>query len=538
MAYKVITVLWLALLPAWLLVGCCRTYVRRLPRFDCLVVSLTVLAGLLLGTRIFGPSFHGVEYEDAFEYLYAGLLMALDVPARQVSLNPICIHGSLESCTAIATLAHPIGLATLVSWMARAVGPSNWYVHYISAISFTCSGVASYAIARSVGAPRPVAVWAPALLFVTPSFHALRVTSLSEPLSGALVSGVVLLVLVFREGKEPPRTRILISLAIAITVALAITVRRDNLLLCLVIPVAMSFVEVPGSRGRLFLRAAVPCLVGSLIVLVAPSIVELTIVSNSSQAPFRVENFLDLLPHFLLHLLSVYRYGVLPWLVIVGLVFSRRVRVMLPIIVLVTGYGALFLLFGQSYSYEVLHEIPFFHFERYIIQIAPLLSVFGAIGIGAVAEGCCLRWPSVAGRGRYIVVGLLLVVAIPSMMAGMTIRRAYAAEEDQTRIGPTAHACSTLPQNAIVITSQPILVGLFCGSGQRAISFATLGARVANRRLMDDTALYVLEDGSTASTERARYPAAAQVIDSFTRSIYEEFRSGGRTYRIYRLNWD
>lgn len=535
MTYAIVTFLWLAVLPLWACIGFSSRRLRTFSRWRSATLAAIVVASIALTLEVFGPTFHGLEYEDAFEYVYAGLLMAVDETARQQSLNPLCIRGSLNACESIATLSHPTGIATLVSWMARALGASNHYVHYISAVSFTVSGIVGYSIGRLASIPRRVAVAIPLLLFVTPSFHAIRVTSLSEPLSGTLVAAVVFLVLLQSDGQETKRTRLLISLALATTVALAVLVRRDNLLLPLAIPGSMLVLSAPGSRRQSFLTIGVPCLTGALIVLASSSIGDLAIVSNSSRAPFRVMNLIDLLPVFLRHVASIGRYGVLPLLVVVGCFSSIGTGAVRLCVALIVAYSGLFLLFGQSYYYEALQEVPTFHFERYVVELAPLLAVVGAAGLNMITEACRPWLPQSQLKSWSLGIVLLIVVSVPSVSAGGRIRREYASEEQDTRTSPIARVCSTLPAGAELVTEEPLLVGLFCGPAQRAISFRALGRQIDQDGLHKGSALYVVDSGTSVSVERARYPVASQLLDSFGYRSCNEFRSAGRTFRTCRV---
>jgi len=89
------------------------------------LMALILLGVVAAGCGYIWP-FYGIEYEDAFEYTYSGILLAYQLPPRTESLNSICVSGSLEHCRSFMTLAHPIGLAVLVSWLPFRM---RWWNH-------------------------------------------------------------------------------------------------------------------------------------------------------------------------------------------------------------------------------------------------------------------------------------------------------------------------------------------------------------------------------------------------------------------------
>ena len=135
MPYELVSWAWLSLI---LLVAGLPVAVRsvgavvmrdRVP-FVCLAALV-----LLVGALAVWVPFHGQEYEDAFEYLAAGKLLALQPNVRGATLNPICVAGSQLDCEVFGELAHPTGYAVLISWIVRTVG-FNLHIAHLCSVAF------------------------------------------------------------------------------------------------------------------------------------------------------------------------------------------------------------------------------------------------------------------------------------------------------------------------------------------------------------------------------------------------------------------
>src|SRR5689334_18002822 len=107
--YMILSVSWLSFAIAVLGV-LLTSRLRAVTRLDLLALGAISLLFLVLYVGLGNTSFHGLEYEDAFEYSYAAEAMAHDRYARQLQLNPVCIEGSVEECQVYDTLSHPTGL--------------------------------------------------------------------------------------------------------------------------------------------------------------------------------------------------------------------------------------------------------------------------------------------------------------------------------------------------------------------------------------------------------------------------------------------
>jgi hypothetical protein len=149
------------------------------------------------------------------------------------------------------------------------------------------------------------------------------------------------------------------------------------------------------------------------------------------------------------------RFLVLAVLAAIGLTQVRRFRqsVIVPAIIFV--YIATFVSFSQSYYADVLGQIPTFHFDRYTLQIAPLLAALGGLAltrIGTLSSGLRPRLVAVAAGAT------VAAVIVSGVTLGKRDRFSLRHDEQQVRLAPTQALCQATPAGSWIITSQPILV--------------------------------------------------------------------------------
>ena len=182
------------------------------------------------------------------------------------------------------------------------------------------------------------------------------------------------------------------------------------------------------------------------------------------------------------------------------------------------SYILLFITFSQSYNAVVYGEVPIFHFERYTIQILPLLVVLAGIGINEIVN----TWSSASRKVPMRYAWVFAVCA--SLYFGLVERRAYADEENQTRRLPVAHACADLKAGDTVVTDEIILFELFCRKDLNYISLNSLGSGIP-LETMDIVAypeMYFWINVESFLAERDRYPSAASFVSSRFPEIFSE----------------
>jgi hypothetical protein len=490
---------------------------------------------------------HGLEYEDAFEYVYSGWFLALPEETRSESLNPICLLGSIEECSVLGSLPHPIGLSVPISWLVRWFGPSLAVGQAVSGLALAVTALALFVVVRVNGGSRPMALVAALLWLSTPSFFALGATSLSEPVSACLLL-VVLLCSSLHAAAQEAQRKGLGPLAVGIglwsALILAALVRRENLALVALAPVGegvriATAVDSVNRRSSL-LRLATACGLAVLcfVILAPDALLGLEAVQTEGAPVFALTNLWDLGPRFLGQFLSFEKYSALPYAALVGMFWILRTPWLWPTLGVVAVYALIFSSFSQGYDYVVWGAIPEFHFQRYSVALGPCLALLGGLGV----EGP-LMWARKRQLGlkrwQKTALGLVVMVIVTiSLVLGWKLREELAEEEHATRVEPYVQACRSVSPESILVTGEPVLVSLFCGPSQAVVDFASLGGLVRREDLQQalreqEVFLFGVEDDLTALS--IRYPEVGGVLASFQRKAVKTISTAGWKFELWRL---
>ena len=515
------------------------------------LVVISVLFCVLYLSRL-DTSFMGLEYEDAFEYVYAGQVLAQDSGTRSFVLNPVCVDGSRGACLSYATLSHPIGLAALISWPARLLGRSLVYGGVLSLFFMWVASVCIFALLRLWDVAMPYSVLGSVLFMTCPVCLALGGSSLAEPVTAGLLVASVLFaeLLVGRrrlrvEGTQRHLVRAFLVLALASTLTLAIFTKRESLLLVVILPA--SYLTLAAIKSRCSLRSIVVesgliVVVCGVVFLVAwivggSGLFDWNSIQPTTAAPFSLTNLERWAPEYLGHLFSARFLALVP-LALVGvltLARSQRPVVLLPLVI---GYMALFASFSQDFFAQSSGQIPYFHFERYTLEITPFLAVLAAMGLARLGEFAGRYVTRRAVAALVLATGLLLVAG--GAAAAFPYRQNLSAEEVGLRRNPVEAACSRIPVGGWVITDEPIIFALYCRPSVDVLATATIGvpavpvARLA--RLRDTGHLFLWKNLEDTPLEANRYPAVVRFLR--TTKAAELFRFVGRdeSFGLYWLS--
>jgi hypothetical protein len=501
-----------------------------------------------------GKSFNGLEYEDAFEYVYSGHVLGLDRQTRQFKLNPVCVQGSFDDCTTYATLAHPIGLSTLISWPVRLIGNSLEFGNTISLISMWIAAMSIYFLLLVWKVPIPVAGFSSLMFLSAPVSLSIGVSSLAEPVSAALVMiSIVITVLVIApvdsqpsEAMRPP-LRFILKCALWSAMVLAIFTKREAISLTLSIPVGCILVAIFKSENeRRSQSSATKCgaitVISSMALAFAMTLGGDALLDWSSIRPtanpsFSIDNIQRWGLDYVKHLISP-QFLLVPPLAVVGASLVWKHRQLILLLPIVGAYLILFASFGHSYYAQVLGNTPYFHFERYTLEILPILSVMAGLAAAWVFDQCCSRFGHRASNWGLIALGCIVIGIGTSI--GMLHRESLRAEEARIRTIPVKKACAILPEGSTVITFQPILFHLFCrDTSVRVIARPVIGQFVslADLRGFQPTGLFLWERTEAPIIENTRYPNAANLIKSVEREQVFRHKGSGTDYSLYQL-WD
>src|ERR1700733_9234292 len=105
--YSVLIASWVGLFCSLLGAFLVNDRLRRLVSTDRLYIVAVLATGIVLSLIANSQRFYGLEYEDAYEYTYSGLLLNYQPETRTCGLNSICADGSLLRCRKFMMLSHP-----------------------------------------------------------------------------------------------------------------------------------------------------------------------------------------------------------------------------------------------------------------------------------------------------------------------------------------------------------------------------------------------------------------------------------------------
>jgi hypothetical protein len=158
-------------------------------------------------------------------------LLATDPESRSAQLDPICVVGFSGDCRSIGELAHPTGLASLLSWPVRLLGSSTNYGSIVSLSFLWLAAVCLIVLFQLWGIGRRYGVLAAALFLAAPACLALGGSSLAEPTAAGLIMMAVLLSQVLLDRQQSRYATALSCVGLVSTLTVAVLVKRESLAL-------------------------------------------------------------------------------------------------------------------------------------------------------------------------------------------------------------------------------------------------------------------------------------------------------------------
>lgn len=490
-----------------------------------------LLAGLALGLMTFaivfpydGHFFYGLEYEDAYEYAAGGALLESN-PTLEGFLNPICLVGSRDNCEAIGTLSHPIGLSGLLALVYRLAGFQVYTASLVSIACFAATTSCVYLVSWMIMTSHWYSLFCSLAWTLAPSVFVMGGTSFSEPTSAFLIVLSVFLAFSWNARAGVGGPDVLRLLGLGIVLLLAVLVRRDNLALACALPL-LAFLDAidrgggDTHRSRIVVRLGYLGLVSAWVLACAwlalgPSVTQVGEYIHPRASAFSIQYAMSTLRSFVASAGSWNRYGVTCVFVVAGLMLGWRSRAYSFVKVTLGAYVILFLTFAHSYYFVEIGEVPFLHFERYGLEIGPLVSL--VTGWGLYEAG---RWfgalPTPLGRLVQTVgcIGLAVLAVVCTSQA-MDSRREWAQDEWRSRIGPHQEVCEGLPEGSTIISAEPLIYYLYCPQRVRVVSYQALGHQltsdVLDSLIAQGDVFYVARFESLPAS-RGRWPLQRSIL--------------------------
>jgi hypothetical protein len=508
------------------------------------IIGASVLVCLALATS----PYWGLEYEDAFEYEYAARLFGHGGIPEHPELNPVCLEGSLKDCQAIASLSHPSGLAVLGSWFVRSRERSPSGTGLVPALSLAAlllSAIVLSIFIRQATGNRISMLCAVAAFLATPELTLHFGTGFAEPFSTALILVAATSLWRLLNGAPPTKgVLVLTSGLISVAVALSILCKREGILAATVMLFTASLWWLVQARLdarsslRIWCTGATICGLLIALLLGGTSLFSLESIGPAERWPFSFSNVARIGPHYAAYLFGSPALACLGFLSVLTLFLGQRLLAVYGFSFLLP-FMLLFTAFDSDY-YTVVHgEVPQLHFERYTTQIAPFLAMLAGLASGSLVSRVRRSYlhPSSALR-HALSLAVLTIVGWSAWQIRME-RVERHREEVEMRLRPASMACAWVDGDGVILTPQPVVIGVACKATQEVVDVTAIGqwvegSRLLNRALKSDD-VYLLEFPMMMGDLAERYPWAAKSLGRLRFALVPEYGGSAGGSRLLRL---
>lgn len=545
--YYQVSILWLVVLAAT--VDTLWASTTEIPRLRRIPLSNVIVASILIVIAVVSLSnpFHGREYEDAYEYIYAGDLLARYPLASNSGLNPVCVLGSSNACQMFADLSHPTGYSVLLSWLVRLFGFWSSWAQLCGLVFLGLSSILTYSLGRNAGIQQTAVAWGLAVSIVCPAFVLYAASGFSETASAFLIVLFFSRLRCFLQDENECVARDVLwnVVALASIVAVAILVRRDNLLLLAgaIVAIIANVLDRrrDGRNYRIPIVVFLTVVIGALAANLASNsrIYDLAIVQVPGAPAFAVRYAQKLVPTFLHYVTSPQIFGIIAPLVALSLVLPTLWRRLPETGLSLLLYLGLSLSFANTYYFVYSGEIPTIHFERYLLQIWPLVALSIASTFDFLID-IVSRWSSPPTRRlKYLATFAVTLVCGFLLIQGCRRRIAGAKDEVQYRFQPLTSVLSSIPPTAWLVSAEPILVALVSGGERNVVAYGLLGSEITDATLEDlvrNREVYTfLPEGSVQQPEDRNRRAGA-ILATYPDDTLGTVPVGNRIYRLSKLS--
>jgi hypothetical protein len=205
-------------------------------------LSFVLLLALVWRLPFDGHFFYGLEYGDSYIYAVAGRYLDAGLhtcaSTRSCYLTTICAVGSSTACMIPETFSgHFIGYPSMIAAVSGVLGYKPTTASYLSLIASLIAVVLIFLAGTLID--DDVTGLASSLVFsLTPAFAVYGVATYAEPISNLLLAMCVLLcVCLLNPSTDDSMFQFLVNgLALALSGVLALTVKRENVLLIPIMP--------------------------------------------------------------------------------------------------------------------------------------------------------------------------------------------------------------------------------------------------------------------------------------------------------------
>jgi hypothetical protein len=493
---------------------------------------------LLWRIPVGGHFFHGMEYEDSYVYTVAGRQIAEHAriePAEDplpYSIT-VCAVGSLTSCKESDNFPeHLIGYPYVLSLFSKTFGYKPSIGSLVNLICASLADLLIFLLCMLISCD-VIAGGSAALIFaITPVFAVWGLETSAEPISNACIALALWFCLRHVSG---PRGSCWHDLrtwcAFTATLLFSLTIKRENLLLPICLPIIACLLQIMTRRTNYFLirnarwisLSAALGLAFSFHMGIMQTMGSETALLN--QFPLSFAELVRLLTTFLHSFFIVQWYGGAVILVLVGaVVVCRRKGLELFPLILFSAYLLLYAFHIRSYYEMRSGNTDPRSALRFSMSLMSLWSVLAGVGTAFLVHqlGRFLDWKNRDQAGKWVAVGMVAIVVCVSYSATTYLREDAAEDEFRVRIEPALAAVEAAAQDRrkenYILTLEPLIPQMYAQSSVDVLSLPDLDSTVMREIGFSEgtTRLLYLDEQIHASPADAdRYKSQLEYLKQF-----------------------
>jgi hypothetical protein len=514
--------------------------------------------GLVLLLRI--PAevafFHGMEYEDSYVYTVAGrqlaehILIAPSGGTLPYSIN-VCVVGSLSSCKQYENFPeHLIGYPYIISVLSDVFGydPSIGSIANVACACF--ADMLIFLVCMLITDDVIVAGSAALIFAVTPVFAVWGLETSAEPISNGCMSLILWFCLRYvsaRPGEEGRWRAVLTWCAFTAILLFSLTVKRENILLAVLLPVIALIAHVTAKRSpRLSMRTVWGVALAAMLAFILSF--QMKLFKTMSDETVLLHKFpptpgqlIALLPVFLRSFFVVEWYGGAVFLVLAGAIITwrRKSLGLFPLIVF-AAYVLLYSFHIRSY-YELLsgNTSPRSAL-RFSMNLMSVWSILAGVGAAALIKWLSRTrvWERHRVLANRIAVGAAAVIVVVSYGATTYFREDVVEDEFRMRIEPSLVALRiatddrTMPN--YILTMEPLIPQMYAEPTVDVLSLPTVNGPVMRQIGFSQGitgVLYLDESIHRTPADAERYKSQFEYLRQFPESTI----TGNEVYSIIRI---
>ena len=490
-----------------------------------------------------GSFFHGLEYEDSYVYTVAGRQMAEHFriepkgPTLPYSIN-VCVVGSLTSCKVSDSYPeHLIGYPYILSVLFKVFGYHSSVGSIANVVCACLSDILIFLLCIVIAGDAIPACSAAVVFAITPIFAVWGLETSAEPIANGCISLVLWLCLrcVFVSPEHCDHWRaFLIWCAFTTTLLFSLTVKRENILLPIVLPLVVFLMRFTNkSTGSSPMHGFRWMLVSAALALMFGLQLHLPQTQSSQiallkQFPLTATELVSYLPVFASSFFVIEWYGGAIILVLIGVIVALRQKglALFPLFLFVC-YLLLYAFHIRTY-YEMRSGMTDSRAAlRFSMSLMGMWSILAGIGTASMLRW--LRdtrvWTHHRPQLNWAVGCIAIAIVGWSFFATDYFREDVVKDEFRMRIEPSLAAVRASDDDSTgktyILTLEPLIPQMYSNPNVNIISLRTFNDEVMKDIAFDQGAvavLYLDEQIHRSPADEGRYKSQLEFLNQFRRT--------------------